>query len=333
MTLNRSPRGLAPSLGAMVFAGLTTLTCAGAAWAQTFPTKPVRIVVPFPPGGPSDFAARSVSQHLPQFIGQPVIVDNRTGGAGITGTDAVAKSPPDGHTLLVTTVGVMVIAPYLFNNLPYDPFRDFIPVTNLVSGPSVLVVHPSVPVRTVQELIAFARAQPGKLTYGSTGPGQISHLNGELFKSLAEVDILHVPYKGAAPLLPELIGGQISMNFSTAIDGINLMRAGRLRALAVTSPQRLAVMPEVPTMDEAGLKGYDVSNWNGLWAPAKTPHDVVERLHREICKAMDFADVRERVAAQGNMVVCDTPVEFAAYIRKEAVKWSKVIRDARIKLD
>ena len=318
---------------AALCAGLFALLFAVTAWSQTFPSKPIRIVVPFPPGGPSDFAARSVSQHLPQFISQPVIVENRTGGAGMTGTDAVAKSQPDGHTLLVTTVGVMVIAPFLFNNLPYDPFRDFIPIANLVSGPSVLVVHPSVPARTVQELIALARAQPGKLTYGSTGPGQISHLNGELFKILAQVDILHVPYKGAAPLLPELIGGQISMNFSTATDGINLMRAGRLRALAVTSPKRLAVMPEVPTMDEAGLKGYDVSNWNGIWAPARTPRDVIERLHREICRSMDSADVRERVAAQGNVVVCDFPDEFAAYIRREAAKWSKVIKDAGIKLD
>lgn len=303
------------------------------AWTQGFPGKPIRIVVPFPPGGPSDFAARSVSQRLPQFLGQPVIVENRTGGAGITGTDAVAKSAPDGHTLLVATVGVMVIAPFLFSNLPYDPFRDFVPITNLVSGPAVLVVHPSVPVHSVQELIALAKAQPGKLTYGSTGPGQISHLNGELFKALAGVDILHVPYKGAAPLLPELIGGQISMNFSVAVDGLNLMRAGRLRALAVTSPRRLAIMPEVPTLDESGLKGYDVSNWNAIWAPARTPREVIERLQREICKSMDSADVRERIAVQGNVVVCDTPDEFAAYIRREAAKWSKVIKDAKIKLD
>lgn len=316
-------------------AGFVALTClfAPPAWTQVFPSKAIRIVVPFPPGGPSDFAARSVSQYLPQFLGQPVIVENRTGGAGITGTESVAKSPPDGHTLLVATVGVMVIAPYLFNNLPYDPFRDFVPITNLVSGPAVLVVHPSVPVRSVQELIALAKAQPGKLTYGSTGPGQISHLNGELFKALAGVDILHVPYKGAAPLLPELIGGQISMNFSVAVDGLNLMRAGRLRALAVTSPKRLAIMPEVPTLDESGLKGYDVSNWNAIWAPARTPREVIERLHREICKSMASADVRERIAVQGNVVVCDTPDEFAAYIRQEAAKWSKVIKDARIKLD
>ena len=314
-------------------AALLALALAGTAWAQAFPSRPIRIVVPFPPGGPSDYAARSVSQHLPALIGQPVIVDNRSGGAGITGTDAVAKSAPDGYTLLVATVGVMVIAPYLFPKLPYDPFKDFVPITNLISGPSVLVVHPSVPAHSVQELIALARAKPGSLTYGSTGAGQISHLNGELFKALAGVDILHVPYKGAAPVLPAMISGEISMNFSTAIDGLGLMRAGRLRALAVTSPKRLAVMPEVPTMDESGLKGYDVSNWNAIWAPAGTPRALIDRLNREICKAMDSPDVRERVAAQGNLIVCDSPDDFAAYIRKEAGKWSKVVQDARIKLD
>ena len=314
-------------------AALLALALAGTAWAQAFPSRPIRIVVPFPPGGPSDYAARSVSQHLPALIGQPVIVDNRSGGAGITGTDAVAKSAPDGYTLLVATVGVMVIAPYLFPKLPYDPFKDFVPITNLISGPSVLVVHPSVPAHSVQELIALARAKPGSLTYGSTGAGQISHLNGELFKALAGVDILHVPYKGAAPVLPAMISGEISMNFSTAIDGLGLMRAGRLRALAVTSPKRLAAMPEVPTMDESGLKGYDVSNWNAIWAPAGTPRALIDRLNREICKAMDSPDVRERVAAQGNLIVCDSPDDFAAYIRKEAGKWSKVVQDARIKLD
>ena len=314
-------------------AALLALALAGTAWAQAFPSRPIRIVVPFPPGGPSDYAARSVSQHLPALIGQPVIVENRAGGAGITGADAVAKSSPDGYTLLVATVGVMVIAPYIFPKLPYDPFKDFVPITNLISGPSVLVVHPSVPAHSVQELIALARAKPGSLTYGSTGAGQISHLNGELFKALAGVDILHVPYKGAAPVLPAMISGEISMNFSTAIDGLGLMRAGRLRALAVTSPKRLAVMPEVPTMDESGLKGYDVSNWNAIWAPAGTPRALIDRLNREICKAMDSPDVRERVAAQGNLIVCDSPDDFAAYIRKEAGKWSKVVQDARIKLD
>ena len=309
------------------------LLAAGSAWAQAFPSKPIHIVVPFPPGGPSDFAARSVSQHLPQFLGQPVIVENRTGGAGFIGADYVAKSPPDGHTLLVATVGVMVIAPYLFNNLPYDPFRDFAPITNLISGPAVLVVHPSVPANNVKELIALAKAKPGYLTYGSTGLGQISHLNGELFKLLAGVDILHVPYKGAAPLLPELLSGQISMNFSVTVDGLTFMRAGRLRALAVTSLKRLPMMPDVPTMDESGIKGYVVANWNAIWAPAKTPREVVAQLNRAIAKSMDMAEVKERVAAQGNLIAVDTPEAFGAFIGQEAAKWSKVIKDAHIKLD
>ena len=319
-----------------VSAGMAAVCGAGPAWTQAtqaYPAKPIHIVVPFPPGGPSDYAARSVSQNLPALIGQSVIVENRTGGAGITGTDAVAKSAPDGYTLLVATVGVMVIAPYLFPKLPYDPFKDFAPITNLISGPTILVVHPSVPAHSVQELIALAKAKPGVLTYGGTGNGQISHLNGELFKSLAGVDILHVPYKGAAPLLPEMISGQLSMHFATASDGINLVRAGRLRALAVTSLKRLAALPEVPTMDESGLKGYDVANWNAIWAPAATPRAVVEKLNRDICRAMTAPEVKDRVAAQSNLVVCDTPDEFAAYIRREAAKWSKVVKDAQIKLD
>ena len=316
-----------------IFALCLALLATGTGWGQTFPAKPVHIIVPFPPGGPSDFAARSLSQHLPQFLGQPVIVENRTGGAGFVGTDYVAKSPPDGHTLLVTTVGVMVIAPYLFPSLPYDPFKDFAPITNLVSGPAVLLVHPSVPVARVKELIALARAKPGFLTYGSTGLGQISHLNGELFKLLAGVDILHVPYKGAAPLLPELLSGQIATHFGATVDGLAYVRAGRLRALAVTSLKRLSTMPDVPTMDEAGLKGYDVANWNGLWAPAKTPREIIERINRDVAKAMAFADVRERIAAQGNLIAVDTPEAFTAFIGQEATKWSKVIRDAHIKVD
>jgi tripartite-type tricarboxylate transporter receptor subunit TctC len=312
---------------------LAGLALAGPVAAQAYPTKPIRIVVPFLPGGPSDFAARAASQNLQQYLGQPVIVENRAGSAGITGTDVVAKAAPDGYTLLVATVGVTVIAPFLFNNLPYDPLKDFVPITNLIAGPAVLVVHPSVPAKSVQELIALAKAKPGFLTYGSTGPGQISHLNGELFKTLAGVDILHVPYKGAAPLLPELLGGQIMMNFSTAVDGLNQVRAGKLRALAVTSLKRLSVMPDVPTMDEAGLKGYEVSNWNAIYAPAKTPRAIVDRLQRDIARAMDTPEIKERVAAQGNIIVNNTPDEFAAFVKAEAAKWSKVIKDANIKAD
>lgn len=321
------------SLVVRIAGAMLCISLIGNAWPQSFPSKPVHIIVPFPPGGPTDYAARLISQRLPKLLGQPVIVENRTGGAGITATDYVAKSPADGHTLLVATVGVMVIAPHLFNNLPYDTIRDFSPITNLVSGPAVLVVHPSVPVHSLNELIALAKAKPGYLTYGSTGLGQISHLNGELFKLRAGVDILHVPYKGAAPLLPELLGGQVSMNFMVTVDGLNYIRAGRLRALAVTSLHRLPLLPEVPTMDESGLKGYDVSNWNGIWAPAKTPPAVVAQLNQEIAAVMRSDEVRALVEAQGNLVAVDTPARFSEFIAQEGSRWSSVIRDAHIKLD
>ena len=307
---------------------------AGTALAQGFPSKRLHVIVPYPPGGATDFAGRVLGQYLPAALGQPAIVENRVGGAGVNGALYVSKADPDGHTLLVAPVGLMVIGPYLTPSLPYDAQRDFIPVTNLISGPAVLVVHPSIPVRNVRELVALAKAQPGKLTFGSTGPGQTSHLNGEYLKLLAGIDMVHVPYKGSGPLLPDLLSGQISMNFSTAGDAINLMKSGRLRAIAVTSPRRMAGLPEVPTMDESGYPGYDVSNWNGLWVPARTPKDVVDRLQREIAKLFQSnAELKERVASQGNVLVGDTPDEFAAYLRRESAQWSRVIKEANVRLE
>ena len=324
------PKGL---LRQVVCAASIAVAVAGPAFAQGYPSKPIHIIVPFPPGGPSDFAARLLAQNLSPIVGQPVIVENRAGGAGTTGTNAVAKSAPDGYTLLVATVGAMVIAPYVLPKLPYDPFKDFAPISNLVSGPTVLMVNSDLPVRSVQELIALAKAKPGGLTYGSTGVGQISHLNGELFKNLSGVDILHVPYKGAAPLTADMLGGQLSMYFATASDATGLADSGKLRALAVTSPNRMALLPQVPTMDESGLKGYSVANWNGIFAPAGTPAAVLEKLNGDISRAMSATEVKERVAAQGNSVVCDSTEDFAAYIRQEAARWSKVVRDGHIKID
>ena len=300
--------------------------------AQPFPAKAVRIVVPFPAGGPSDYAARVVSQRLQEFIGQPVVVDNRPGAAGTLGAELVAKAPPDGYTLLIANVGMLSVAQFV-QKLPYDPQRDFAPITNLIGGPSWLLVHPSVPARSVKELIALAKARPGQLTYGSAGTAQVSHLNGELFKVLAGVDLLHVPYKGTGPIIPELLGGQISMSFSTAIENLQFVRAGRVRALAITSLKRSPVVPEVPTVDESGLKGFEVLNWNGIVAPAGTPREIVARLNRDIVRAAQQPDVRERVGAQGNLVIGDSPEEFAAYIRLEADKWSAVVKKAGIRID
>ena len=313
------------------FAGVLLIAAPGVG-AQPFPAKAVRIVVPFPAGGPSDYAARVVSQRLQEFIGQPVVVDNRPGAAGTLGAELVAKAPPDGYTLLIANVGMLSVAQFV-QKLPYDPQRDFAPITNLIGGPSWLLVHPSVPARSVKELIELAKARPGQLTYGSAGTAQVSHLNGELFKVLAGVDLLHVPYKGTGPIIPELLGGQISMSFSTAIENLQFVRAGRVRALAITSLKRSPVVPEVPTVDESGLKGFEVLNWNGIVAPAGTPREIVARLNRDIVRAAQQPDVRERVGAQGNLVIGDSPEEFAAYIRVEADKWSAVVKKAGIRID
>ena len=311
---------------------MVMLSFAAASYAQTFPAKPIRIVVPSPAGGPSDFAARAVSQNLPQYLGQSVIVDNRPGGAGLIGAEIVAKAPPDGHTLLVATGGLMIITPLVINKMPYQT-ADFAPLTNLISGPSYLLVHPSLPVRSLKALIELTRTRPGELTYGFAGPAQVSHLNGELLKSLARIDIVSVPYKGTANLFTQLVGGEVSMAFTTSVDSLAFVRAGRLRALAVTTLKRSPAMPDVPTMDEAGLKGYEVSNWNGIWAPVKTPREVVERLNRDIARTLQAPDVKERVAALGNQIVADTPDEFAAYIRRETDKWSKLVKEANIQID
>ncbi len=305
----------------------------GDAHAQAYPTKPVRIVVGFAPGGPSDYAARVVSQRMSELLGQQLIVDNRPGAGGILSSELVAKSPPDGYTLLIANVGMLSVAPYLYSKLPYDAMRDFAPITNLIGGPSWLVVHPSIPVHNVKELIALAKSQPGQLTYGSAGAGQVSHLNGELFKIMAGVDIVHVPYKGTGMITPDLLGGQISMSFSTDIQSLVLARAGKLRMLGVTSLKRSPAAPEVPTIDESGLKGFEVLNWNGIVAPAKTPREIVARLNRDFVRVIQLPEVKERVEAQGNIVIGDTPEQFAAYIRADSEKWSKVIRQVGIKLD
>jgi len=304
-----------------------------AALAQSYPTKPIRIVVAFAPGGPSDYAARVVGQRLPELLGQQVIVDNRPGAGGILGSELVAKSPPDGYTLLIANVGMLSVAPHLYSKLPYDPFKGFAPITNLIGGPSWLVIHPSVPVHNVKELIALAKARPGQLTYGSAGAGQVSHLNGELFKIMAGVDIVHVPYRGTGQITPDLLGGQISMSFSTDIQSLVLARAGKLRMLAVTGLKRSPAAPEVPTVDESGLEGFEALNWNGVVASGGTPRDIITRLNRDFVKVIQLPEVRERVEAQGNIVIGDTPEEFAAYIRAESDKWSKVIKQVGIKLD
>lgn len=306
---------------------------AGVAGAQTFPTKPLRIMVAFPPGGPSDYAARVVSAKLAESLGQPVVVDNRPGAGGALATQLAARAAPDGYTLVVGNTGTLTVLPHLQAKIPYDALRDFTPITNLIGGPSFLLLHPSVPAKNLRELIALAKRQPGKLTYASAGVGQISHMNGELLKLLAGIDLLHIPYKGTGQVTPELLGGQVSMTFSTSVDNLQFVKAGRVRLLAVTGKERLGVIPDTPTMAEAGVPGFESLNWNGIVGPAGIPGDIVNRLNRELVRAVRAPDVAEKVIAQGNFVIGDTPEQFGAYIRSEWEKWGRVVKQAKIKVD
>jgi tripartite-type tricarboxylate transporter receptor subunit TctC len=301
--------------------------------AQQFPVKPLRIVVPFPPGGPSDYAARVIGAKLPEMFGQQVIVDNRPGASGTLGAEQVARAAPDGYTMVIANLGMLTILPHLQKKMPYDPFNDFTPITNLIGGPSFLLVHPSVPAKNVAELIAIAKKRPGQLTYASASVGQISHMNGELMKLLAGIDMLHVPYKGTGPIMPELIGGQVSMTFSTSVDTLSFAKAGRVRLLAVTGGKRLGILPDTPTMAESGLPGFESLNWNGIVGPAKLPREILERLNQGMVRALNLPDVKEKVAAQGNDIIGDSPEAFAKFIRAESAKWARVVKQAGIKLD
>ena len=301
--------------------------------AQQFPSRPIRIVVPFPPGGPSDYAARVISATLPEFFGQQIVVDNRPGASGTLGAELVARAAPDGYTLVIANTGMLTILPHLQKKMPYDAFNEFTPITNLIGGPSFLLTHPSIPVKNVAELIALAKKRPGQLTYASASVGQISHMNGELMKLLAGIDMLHVPYKGTGPIMPELLGGQVSMTFSTSVDTLGYARANRVRLLAVTGAKRLGIVPDTPTMAESGLPGFESLNWNGIVGPAKMPRDIVERLNREIVRALNLPDVKEKVAAQGNDIIGDTPEAFGKFIRAESGKWGRVVKQAGIRLE
>jgi len=297
----------------------------GLALAQGYPGKPIRIVVPFPPGGGTDIVARILTQKLSESFGANFVIDNRAGAGGSIGTEMVAKAPPDGYTLGIVS-GSHAINPSLYSKLPFDAVRDFAPVTMLVSGPGLLVVHPSLPVKTVKELIALAKGKPGQLNYASAGNGTPPHLAGELFKSMAGVDMVHVPYKGNTPAFVDLISGQVSLSFPTIPSALPHVQAGRLRALAVTSRKRSAVMPQLPTIAESGLPGYDTSSWFGMLAPAGTPREIVRKLQQESAKVLQLRDVREKLLSQGLEPVGSTPEEFAATIESEIAKWAKVVK-------
>jgi tripartite-type tricarboxylate transporter receptor subunit TctC len=300
--------------------------------AQPYPAKPIRVIVAFAPSGIADFAARSVSKKLSESLGVPVIVENRPGAGGITGAEVVAKSPPDGYTLLVTSIS-HTINPSVRKNLPFDAVRDFAPVTLITDAPNFLVVHPSLPVKSVKELIALARGRPGQITYASSGAGTSTHLSGELFKSLARIDIVHVPYKGGGPAVIDLVGGHVQMMFSTLPSVLQQVRAGKLRGLAVTGARRFPAAQEFPTMIEAGVAGFEVSGWSGMFAPAGAPREAVSRLAAEIGKILRAPELKERFFVQGAEPVGNTPEEFAAFVLSEIAKWKKVVAASGMQAD
>jgi tripartite-type tricarboxylate transporter receptor subunit TctC len=300
---------------------------------QTYPTRPIHIMVPSSPGaGVTDIMARLVGQHLSARIGQQIVIDNRPGASGILGSEVVSRAAPDGYTLLVANVS-LVVNPFLYPKMPYDPLKDFVPVTMINSAPLLLVVHPSIPAKSVTELIAFAMSHPGQLNYGSGGLGSTPYLAAELFKSLAGIDVVHVPYKGGAPALSDLVGGQLTFMIENMPGTMPYARAGNLRALAITSPQRTELAPELPTMAEAGVPGYEISGWNGLFAAKGTPPDIVARLHSEVTKILRTPEVRQELATLGAEPVGDTPDEFAAFLRADAARWGKIIQEKGIRSD
>jgi tripartite-type tricarboxylate transporter receptor subunit TctC len=312
---------------------LAALLAPGAGWAQqAYPTKPIRVVVAFAPGGIADFAARSVSQRLSESLGVPVVVENRPGAGGITGADVVAKAAPDGYTLLVTSIS-HTINPSMRKNLPFDALHDFAPVTQIADAPNLLVVHPSLPVKSVTELTALARARPGQVTYASSGGGTSTHLSGELYKAMARVDIVHVPYKGGGPAVVDLLGGHVLMMFSTVPSVLQQVRAGKLRGLAVTGARRFPAAAEFPTMIEAGLPGYEVSGWSGVFAPAGTPRGSVSRLAGEIAKILRSPELRDRFFVQGAEPVGNSPEVFTAFVSSEIAKWKKVVEFSGARAD
>ena len=313
---------------------LAALACAPlAGFAQPYPAKPIRFVVPYPAGGPLDTVARLLGQKVAESVKQPVVVENKPGAGGNIGADFVAKSPPDGYTILMGAVATHAINPSLYTNVPYDPVRDFAPITQVASTPNVLVVNPTLPVKSVAELIAHARGNPGKLNFGSGSTGSAGHLAGELFKSLARVEMTHVPYKGAAPAMQDLIGGRIELMFDNLASAKAQVAAGRVRALAVTTARRSPLVPDLPTIAEAGLPGFDISTWFGVFAPAGTPREALERLHAEFARALAAPEVREKMLALGAEPVGNRPEEFAAFIRAEAEKYARVIKASGAKAD
>ena len=320
----------------IVLAGLALAASVAApldASAQAYPGKPITIVVPFAAGGTTDILARVVGQALTKELGQPVIVDNRAGAGGNIGGALAAKAAPDGYTLFMGTVGTHAINQSLYKKMPFDPIKDFAPLTRVAMVPNLLVAHPSKPYKNVKELIAYAKANPGKVNFGSSGSGSSIHLSGELFNAMAKVEMVHVPYKGSAPAVSDLIGGQIDIMFDNMPSAIQHVRAGKLRPLAVTTAKRSPELPDVPTIAEAGVPGYEATSWFGMFAPAGTPAPVIAKLNGALVKVLADPEVKKKLAEQGAEPYAEKPEQFAEFIRKETAKWSKVVKDSGASAD
>ena len=318
---------IARLLGVVAFA-LSTL-----AVAQTWPAKPIKWIVPFAPGGTTDILARTIGEKLTVALGQPVIVENKPGAGGGVGAEFTAKAPPDGYTIMGGTISTHAINASLYKSLPYDPVKDFVPITLIVRLPNLLVVNPDIPAKNVTELITLLKANPGKYSFASSGNGTSQHLSGELFKSMAGVDMQHIPYKGSPPALQDVVGGQVAMTFDNITTAWPLAKGGKLRALAVTTAKRSAVAPDVPTLSESGLAGYEVGSWQGVFAPAATPPAIVKRLNAEIVKIINMPDVKEKLIGLGAEPVGNTSEEFAALVKTEVVKWAEVVKKSGAKVD
>ena len=300
---------------------------------QPYPSKPLKMIMPYPAGGPTDILGRLLGAKLTEAWGQNVVIDNRPGGAGMIGANLAAKSPADGYTLYLGGITTLAIAPHVQKNMQYDPIRDFQPITQTTLSPLLLMAHPSLPVRTVKDLVALARAKAGAINYASSGSGGSGHMAGELFKMTTGTNMVHVPYRGAPPALTDLMSGQVQVMFGTMLSSVPMIRNGKLRALAVTGPERSIAVPEVPTFAESGLANYDASSWNGILVPAGTPKSIVDRLNVELVKILKTPGVLDRLASDGPVAIGSSPEAFAAYIKAEQVKWGKVVREANIRME
>jgi tripartite-type tricarboxylate transporter receptor subunit TctC len=315
---------------ALLAAGVFAVAAAG---AQGFPDRPAKLVVPFPPGGPLDVTGRLIAQKLTEAWGQSVVVENKPGAGGNIGADLVAKSAPDGYTILLGALSTHAVNPSLYAKMPYDAVKDFVPITLLATTPNVLVVNPSLPVNSVQDLVAYAKAHPGKLSFGSGSNGSAGHLAGELFKVDTGTDIVHIPYKGGAPATQALLAGDVQFMFDNLANATAQVKAGKLKALAVTTAERSKLAPDLPTMAEAGLPGFDISTWYGLLAPAGTPKDVIAKWNASVVKILNTPEVRDRLAAQGAEAAPTTPEQFAAFIQREIPKYARIVKASGAKID